>query len=133
MIYRNEFLKRGLMFGGFGPVIVGIIYLFVGTAIRPMDCFTANISSYVLAFVVAGCSVFYQIEQWGLAKASFFHVICLYLAYLGCYLLNGWIDADIKTVAIFTGIFFLGYLVIWATVLLCTKMTAKKLNMKLGK
>ena len=25
--YVKEFLKRGLMFGGFGPIVAGIVYL----------------------------------------------------------------------------------------------------------
>ena len=133
MNYRKEFFKRGMMFGGFGPIIVAIIYLIVGIPIQPMEYFTSVISSYLLAFLVAGASVFYQIESWGPAKASLFHMLCLYFAYLGCYLINGWIASNIKMVAVFTGIFILGYLVIWTTVSICVKYTARKLNRKLAK
>ena len=27
--YLKEFLKRGLMFGGFGPIVLGVIYFLV--------------------------------------------------------------------------------------------------------
>lgn len=134
----KAFLHRGLLFGGFGSVIVGIVYFAVGlatgnTATTTTNMFVATVSGYCLAFLAAGCSVFYQIESWGLAKASFLHGLSLYAVYLSCYLLNSWIAADLATVGIFSAIFILGYLVIWVTVLICVSATAKKLNRKIGK
>lgn len=130
-----EFVKRGMMFGGFGPVIIAIIYLIAaqGHEFNALDYFTATVSGYVLAFFVAGCSVFYQIESWGLSKASLLHILCLYIAYLGCYLLNGWIEASWTVIGIFTGVFLLGYLIIWAAVLISVKATARRLNDKISK
>lgn len=134
----KAFLHRGLLFAGFGPVIIGIVYFVTGlatgdTATTTTNMFIATISSYCLAFLAAGCSVFYQIESWGLAKASFLHGLSLYVTYLGCYLLNSWIAADLITIGIFSAIFILGYLAIWVTVLICVSTTAKKLNRKIGK
>lgn len=136
--YLREFLHRGLLFSGFGPVVVGIVYWIVGlttgdTAIATANQFVAILSSYCLAFLVAGASVFYQIEAWGLAKATLFHMAIVYAAYLTCYLLNNWIAADWRTVGIFSGIFLVGYLAIWGGILISVKATAKKLNTKLNK
>ena len=131
--YWKEFFRRGMMFGGFGPLIIAIIALIESGsgAVPAWDFFRSTVSGYVLAFFVAGCSVFYQIESWGLAKASFLHILCLYLAYLGCYLLNGWIESSWTVVGVFTGIFLVGYAAIWTTVVVSVKLTAKKLNAKI--
>lgn len=125
----REFCKRGLMFSGFGALIVAAVGTIEG--VNGSSVFTSVASGWLLAFVVAGCSVFYQIDAWGLGKATLLHVAALYAAYLGCYLLNGWLAAAWQTVGIFTAIFVVGYLVIWTVVYLCVRNTAKKLNTKL--
>ena len=125
----REFCNRGLMFSGFGALIVAAVGSIEGMGAG----FMPVASGWLLAFVVAGCSVFYQVDAWGLGKATFLHVLALYAAYLGCSLLNGWLAAQWKTVAIFTAVFAVGYLIIWTVVYLCVKNTAKQLNGKLAK
>lgn len=134
--YWKEFLLRGAVFGGLGCIVVAAVYLIVGLvntqmAIGGVDFFCATVSGYLLAFVVAGASVFYQIESWGLAKATLLHLLLLYAAYLSAYLLNQWLPRDWASVGIFTGVFVLGYLVIWAAVLVSVTATARKLNKKI--
>ena len=132
------FLLRGAVFSGMGPVVVAIVYLIVGittgdVAMTTLDFFRATICGYLLAFLVAGASVFYQIEAWGLAKATLCHLAVLYGAYLGAYLFTGWIRAYMVDVGIFTAIFAGGYLVIWAGIVLFYKVTAQKMNGKIAK
>lgn len=134
----KAYLHRGLLFGGFGPIVVAIVYAIVGVAtkdnlITTTNFLLATISSYILAFLVAGSSMFYQIEHWGFTKASLLHALSLYVAYLCCYLLNSWIAFDIINVLIFTGIFIVGYLVIWLIIYISIKHTEKKLNKKVVK
>ena len=134
----KAYLNRGILFGGFGPIVVAIVYAIVGVAtkdnlITTTNFLLATISSYILAFLVAGSSMFYQIEHWGLTKASLLHALSLYVAYLCCYLLNSWIAFDIINVLIFTGIFIVGYLVIWLIIYISIKHTEKKLNKKVEK
>ena len=136
--YLKSFLHRGLIFGGFGPVITGIIYLILSITIDNLsvsgtEMFTAIISTYLLAFVHAGCSIFNQVEHWPIAKSLFFHFLSLYLAYSVCYLINSWIPFDITVFLIFTGIFVLGYAIVWLIVYLIVKQTERKLNSKLNK
>ena len=56
------FFKRGLIFGGFGPIIVSIIYyivsLFETVNLNPGQLLVAVVSSYLLAFVQSGATVF---------------------------------------------------------------------------
>lgn len=134
--YLKKFLHRGLMFGGFGPIIAGIIYFihdsFIGDiAIDGTVSFIAIISTYLLAFVHAGASVFNQIENWSIPKSLFAHLSTLYLAYLACYLFNSWIPFKIEVVLIFTLCFVVAYLVIWLAVYFIVKAVEKKLNSRL--
>lgn len=134
--YVKEFLHRGLMFSGFGPIIAGIIYCVLSYTLKDfslggMDVFIAIVSTYLLAFVHAGSSVFNQIEHWGIMKSLLCQLGTLYVAYLICYLINSWLPFDITVVAIFTAIFVSTYLVIWGIVYLCVKGNAKKLSEKL--
>ena len=136
--YLKDYLHRGLMFGGFGPIIAGIVYLIIsfyveGLSVSGVDFFTAIISSYVLAFVCAGSSVFNQIEHWSIAKSLAFHLSSYYLAHIFCYLINSWIPFDLKVILIFTGIFILSYFAIWLTVYICVKITGKRMSAKIRK
>ena len=133
--YLIDFIKRGLIFGGFGPVIVAIIYFIVSLSetvnLNPGQILVAVISSYLLAFIQSGATVFNQIENWSTAKSSLVYFTILYIAYLSCYLVNSWIPFEWLFVLIFTVSFVITYLIIWFIVYLIVKHTTKKLNEKL--
>ena len=119
--YVKEYLHRGLIFGGFGPIVVGIIFLCVQLSGTPVhssgkESFVAIVSTYLLAFIHAGSSVFNQIEEWSIAKSTGMHFLSLYFAYVVCYLLNRWIPFSWEVIVVFTGIFAVGYLAVWLTV-----------------
>lgn len=121
------------MFGGFGPIILGIIFYILS---KTLDDFSVSggqillgiVSTYILAFVQAGASVFNQIEEWPIAKSLFCHFGLLYAAYVICYILNSWIPFEWAVIAIFTAIFAAVYFVIWFTVYFIVKSTGQKLN-----
>ncbi len=131
--YFKKFLHRGLIFGGFGPIIVGIVFFILSLTLEDFslgggEVLLAIVSTYLLAFLQAGASVFNQIEHWSVAKSMLCHFATIYLAYVGCYLLNSWIPFDIKVILIFTAIFAVLYLVIWLSVFFTVKTTSKRLN-----
>ncbi len=131
--YLKEFLHRGLMFGGFGPIIVGIIFCALehtaeGFSIGGDEILLAVFSTYLLAFVQAGSSIFHQIEHWSPARALLCQLGLLYAAYVGCYLINTWIPFDALVIVIFTAIFSLGYLTIWGIVYFAVRLTKKRIN-----
>ncbi len=135
--YLKDFLHRGLVFGGFGPIVLGIIYAILEKTVENfsldgVQILTAIVSAYLLAFVQAGVSVFNQIESWSVPKALFCHLSLLYLAYVTCYLVNSWIPFDATVLIIFTAIFLAVYFVIWITVFVSVKLVSRKLNAKLG-
>lgn len=131
----KEFCHRGLMFGGFGPIIMGIIYAITDKtaasfSLGGMEVLTAVVSLYLLAFVQAGTSVFHQIEKWSASKAALYQLGSLYVMYVACYLLNSWIPFRLSVVLVFTAIFVVGYFVIWFAVYLSVKAACRKLNEK---
>ncbi len=135
--YAKEFFKRGFAFGGLGPIIAGIIWLVieksgVDFSLTGAEAFLGVISTYLLAFIQAGASVFNQIEEWPVPKSTFFHFLSIYVAYSLCYIVNSWIPFEPIVLAIFTGIFAVSYAVIWITVYLIVKSTSKKMNRKLA-
>ena len=136
--YLKIFLHRGLIFGGFGPIVMGVVYLILsrsveGFSIGGGEAFSAIISTYLLAFVHAGSSVFNQIEHWSPMRSFAVHLTTLYAAYVICYLVNSWIPFEWLVIAIFTAIFAACYLVIWLTVYLCVRASSKRLNEELKK
>ncbi len=134
--YLKTFLHRGLIFGGFGPIILGIIYAILENTVENfslngVQILIAIVSVYLLAFVQAGASVFNQIESFSIPKALSCHLSILYVAYTACYLINDWIPFDLNVLLVFTLIFLAVYFVVWITVFISVKIASKKLNAKL--
>ena len=131
--YLKEFLHRGMLFSGFGPIVLGIIYFILS---KTVDDFSLSgfeillgiVSTYILAFIQAGATVFNQIEHWSVPKSLLCHFGSLYVAYVICYISNSWIPFEWGVVGLFTVIFAVLYFVIWFTVYFVTKATGKKLN-----
>lgn len=133
--YFKDFCLRGLIFGGFGPIVVGIVLFCISfydaVLLNGKEILLAIVSTYLLAFVQAGASVLNQIESWSISKSVGVHFLLLYSAYITCYLLNNWIPFNWKVVLIFTAVFVIIYAVIWITVYSIVKKTTKQLNGKL--
>ena len=131
--YVWEFVRRGLVSCGFGPIVLAIVYLILRHTIDlqtlPVEevC-TGILSLFALAFIAGGMNFLDQIERLPLMAAISIHGGVLYLSYLGTYLLNGWLDRGVMPVLIFTGIFMLGYLMIWAIIYAVNKKNTDKIN-----
>ena len=131
--YVKEFLKRGLMFSGLGPIVAGIVYLLIeasGTDLN-LDAptvFMAIITTYIIAFVQAGSAIFNEIESWSRIKGLFFQMTSIYVVYLVGYLINNWIPFKIEVIIIFTTILIGAFLSVWLTVFLINRKVTKKLN-----
>ena len=136
--YIKEFFHRGLIFGGFGPIVMGIIYAVIQScdsalSLSGNEVFAAIISTYLIAFVQAGGSVLNQIETRFPILMTGAHLLLLYVTYVGAYLLNSWIPFHPEALGIFTAAFVIGYAVIWLTVYISVKGVSRKLNGKLNK
>lgn len=134
--YVLEFLKRGLAAAAGGPVILAIIYYILGaigvvTALTPNEVCTGILSVTLMAFIIAGISMIYTVEQLPLPFAILIHAAVLYLDYLLVYLLNRWIPRNRQAIGIFTAIFAAGFALIWVIIYLCIRQNTKRLNAKM--
>jgi len=134
----KEFLRRGVAACGLGPVVFAVLYLILqhnGT----VESLTVNevcigiLSLSALAFIAGGMNVIYQVEQLPLMVAILIHGSVLYISYLSTYLINDWLEWGKAPILVFTGIFFLGYLLIWAIIYSIIKRNTKKINAQLKK
>ena len=128
-----DFLRRGLMACGFGPMVLAVVYLIlqrcgVVETLTVYQVFVGIFSLTGLAFVAGGMNAVYQIERLPLMVAIFIHGAVLYLGYLGTYLLNGWLEWGALPILVFSGIFALGYLVIWAIIYCIIKRNTERIN-----
>ena len=134
----KDFLFRGMMAWGFGPLILAVLYLvlqrhgIVETLTVDQVCI-GIFSISALAFIAGGMNVVYQIERLPLMVAILIHGVVLYASYLVTYLLNNWLERGQMPILIFTGIFIFGYLAIWAVIYFVHKRRAKRLNELLKK
>ena len=129
----SKFCFKGLIAGGFGPLVYGIVMLClylakVDTSIDGMVLFKGIISTYLLAFLCGGSTIIWEEERIGLGFQILIHGCSLYVGYLIAYLLNNWLPRDVTAVLIFTGIFFCTYLIIWLIIYLIERKRAKKFN-----
>ena len=81
-----------------------------------------------LAFVAGGMNVVYQIERLPLMVAISIHGGVLYVSYLLTYLVNDWLDRGTAPILVFTGIFVVGYLLIWAVIYSIIKRNTDRIN-----
>jgi len=131
-----EFFRRGLIACGFGPIVLAILYLILQRQ-AAIEFLTVNqvcigiFSLSLLAFIIGGMNIIYQIERIPLMVAILIHGGVLYISYLGTYLLNGWLEWGITPIIFFSGIFIIGYLAIWAVIYSITKKRTASLNEKL--
>jgi len=134
--YALEFLRRGFAACGFGPIVLAVLYLILqdqtGLELLTVSQVCRGIFSLsALAFLAGGMNAIYQVERLPLMTAILIHGGVLYISYLLTYLINGWLELGILPVLVFTGIFVLGYLVIWVIIYSMTKRRTEKLNEQL--
>ena len=134
--FLKGFLFRGLISAAGGPVVLAIIYGILGAtgaaeSLSPAEVCTGILTITGLAFVVAGMTAIYQMEQLPLPTMILLHGGVLYIAYILTYLLNGWLLNQQKPILVFTGIFIGCYGAIWTVIYCVTKAKAKKINEKL--
>lgn len=134
----SEFLRRGMTACGIGPLVLAVLYLILkhraGLQTLSVDqvC-TGIVSLSALAFVAGGMNCVYQIERLPLMVAVSIHGGVLYAAYLATYLLNDWLEWGTAPILVFTAIFAVGYLSIWAVIFAVIKKNTDKINRILEK
>ena len=133
-----EFFRRGLTACGFGPMVLAVIYLVLrhhtGLETLTVSQVCRGIFSLTaLAFVAGGMNVLYQLERLPLMVAILIHGGVLYICYLITYLVNDWLQWGKAPILVFSGIFIVGYLAIWAVIYAVIKRNTDRLNEQLKK
>ena len=128
-----EFLCRGLIASGIGPIVLAIVYLILQqtAAVETLSVNQVCIGIFsitALAFIAGGMNAIYQIERLPLMVAILIHGGILYISYLVTYLLNDWLDFGALPIIVFSAVFVVGYIVIWAIIYSIIKRNTAKLN-----
>ena len=129
----KEFCRRGITACGLGPIVLAVLYQILQYN-GVVETLTVNevcigiLSLSALAFVAGGMNVVYQIERLPLMIAISIHGGVLYVSYLLTYLVNDWLDRGTAPILVFTGIFVVGYLLIWAVIYSIIKRNTDKIN-----
>lgn len=136
--FAKEFLLRGLISCSGGPIVLAIIYGSLGASgavsqLSPSEVCMGIVTVTLLAFIAAGMTAIYQLEQLPLFSAILIHGAGLYIAYILIYLLNGWLKRQLIPISIFTAAFISGYAVIWLIIYCVTKAKTERINKKLIK
>jgi hypothetical protein len=131
--FLKEFLFRGLICAAGGPLVLAVIYGILGATgaaetIPATEVSMGIVTITLLAFIAAGMTAIYQVEQLPLATMILLHGGALYIAYILTYLMNGWLQNSLIPILIFTGIFLVGYALIWLIIYCIEKNKAAKLN-----
>ena len=133
-----EFFRRGFIAAGIGPIVLAIVYLILQhsadiNTLTVHEVCSGIFSLTTLAFIAGGMNAIYQVERMPLMTAILIHGGILYIGYLGTYLLNDWLDFGVIPIMVFTAIFVVGYIVIWAIIYSIIKRNTAKLNEMLKK
>ncbi len=133
-----DFVRRGLIACGIGPVVLAIMYLILQQS-ASVEVLSVNqvcvgiFSLTALAFIAGGMNAVYQIERLPLMAAILIHGVVLYAGYLCTYLLNDWLEWGVIPILVFSGIFVVGFVAIWAVIYSIIKRNTEKLNKMLKK
>ena len=128
-----EFIRRGLIASSFGPIVLAILYLILQNqaaveTLTVKEVCLGIFSLSALAFIAGGMNVIYQIERIPLMVAILIQGVVLYISYLGTYLLNDWLEWGTIPILVFSGIFVVGYVVIWVIIYSIIKKRTERLN-----
>lgn len=131
--FWKEFFLRGLTCAAGGPVVLAVIYGILGATgaaetLSPGEVCGGILSITLLAFIAAGMTAIYQLEQLPLPIMILLHGGALYIAYILTYLFNGWLQNSLIPILVFTGIFVAGYALVWLIIYCVERRKAEKLN-----
>ena len=136
--YILDFFRKGIAACGLGPIVLVVFYLILygqdtTQTLTVNEVCTGIVSLSVLAFIAGGMNTIHQVEQIPLMVSILIHGVVLYVGYLATYLVNGWLESGMIPILVFSAIFVVGYLIIWAIIYSVVKRNTDRLNEMLKK
>ena len=136
--HLRSFVLRGLCAAVFGPIVLAVVYFFIGVGgvtetLRVNEVSLGILSISFMAFIAGGITQVYQIERLPVFTAALLHGAVLYLDYLLMYALNGWLEKRLAPFLIFTAVFVLGYAFVWLIIYLSNREKIKRVNQTMKK
>ena len=133
----KTFFRNGLIAAGGGPVVLALIYYFLGrsgviTDLAVEEVVRGILTVTLLAFIAGGTPVVCRVERLSLMAATLIHALVLYADYILIYLFNGWLKYSATPVLVFTTLFFGGYAVIWLFIYRGVKANVERINREMG-
>ena len=133
-----DFVRLGLSACGLGPLVLAMLYLILQQQgllqeLTVNEVCVGIFTLTALAFVAGGLNAIHQIERLPLMVGILIHGVVLYVCYLVTYLLNDWLEWGMIPVLVFSGIFVVGYLVIWVVIYSVIKRNTARVNELLKK
>ena len=131
--YVSDFCRRGAAVCGIGPLVLAVLYLILHHSgvlhtLTVRQVCTGIFSLTALAFIAGGLNALYAVERLPLPLAILIHGGVLYGGYLATYLLNGWLEWGPAPVVVFSAVFAVGYLVIWAIIYAIVRRNTARVN-----
>lgn len=128
-----DFFRRGLVACGFGPMVLAFVYIVLNKhatveSLNVNEVVKGIFSMTALAFIAGGMNAIYQIERLPLMSAVLIHGGVLYGSYLTTFLVNDWLESGRMPILVFTAVFIVGYLVIWAVIYTVIRKRTQKIN-----
>ena len=131
--FALDFALRGLVVCGFGPAVLALLYVALHQQgaidmLTVSEVATGIFSISALAFICGGMTAIYQVEKLHIMTAILLHGGVLYVAYLVTYLINNWLAEGLIPLLVFSGIFIVGYAIIWAIIYAINRKRIAKIN-----
>ncbi len=131
--FISDFLHRGSIAAGIGPIVLAIVYLILrqSASVEVLSVTQVAVGIFsmtALAFIAGGLNALYQIERLPILLAILIHGAGLYVGYLVTYLLNDWLDSGLIPIIIFSAIFVVGYIIIWVIIYSIIRRNTASIN-----
>ena len=130
MELRNKFIIKSLI-GFIIGIFIGLFFWFLNFRDYSGTAFVVHlIMSGILGLIAMGGSVAYDIESWGLLKATATHYILVMLDFIIVATVLGWVSSILEMVVFLAGMTII-YVAIWLFESFLWKRTVRKMNEQL--
>ncbi|MCR5093154.1 MAG: DUF3021 domain-containing protein [Lachnospiraceae bacterium] len=136
----NKTLKKALILGGIGfaaGLLIGVSVFYITGVKGPNALKITDISPFELLIggiygaIAMGCSVFYDIENWSILRATLSHFLLTLLGFYAMACLQRWMKLFDMVFWISTAAFIIVYIIIWLSQYFSWRRQVRRMNLEL--